>query len=160
MLRLVEANFTSAGKTDLCDRAPSRFLQVRDADTLLSECGDLGLQVVTHEKEFVPLKRFGGMNGHFCRRQREDQPSMAGGHRGKSEDVPTERAISRRILAVEDYMRTKDHERCLFAEYLTTTRFDGSPTCPTKRAGRRCRFGLRPSIRKSFPAIRLRYRSY
>jgi hypothetical protein len=35
---------------------------------------------------------------------------VAGVHRRKSEDIPAEGAIGRRILAVEDYMRTKDHE--------------------------------------------------
>src|SRR5262245_13249112 len=113
MLGLVAADFTSAGKTDLCDRTPSGFLHIRHADTLLSECDDLRLQIVTHEKQFVPLNLFGRMNSNLCRRQREDEPSVASVHRGKSEDVPTEGAISRRILAVEDYMRTKNHERCL-----------------------------------------------
>src|SRR5258708_18103199 len=111
MLRLVKANVTSAGKTDLCDRTPSRFFHVCHADTLLSECDDLGFQIVTHEKEFVPLERLGGMNGHFRRRQREDQPAVTGVHRGKSEDVPAEGTISRSILAVDDDMGTKDHER-------------------------------------------------
>src|SRR5438445_11798019 len=55
MLRLVETDFTSAGKTDLCDRTPSSFLNVRKPDTLLSESRDLGLQIVTHEKEVVPV---------------------------------------------------------------------------------------------------------
>jgi hypothetical protein len=62
------------GKADLCDRTPRGFLHVRHADTLLSQCDDLGLQVVAHEMEFVPFNLFGGMNGQFCRRQREDQP--------------------------------------------------------------------------------------
>src|SRR5262245_9386698 len=114
MLRLVEANFTSAGKTDLGDRTPSGFLQVRHCDTLRSEGDDLGLQIVTHQKEFVPLKFLGGMNGQFCRRQREDQPPMAGVHCRKSEYVPAEGAISRCILAVEDYVRAKNHERSFF----------------------------------------------
>src|SRR5262245_12816490 len=108
MPRLVEADFTSSGKTDLGDRAPSGLLHIRHSDTLLPECGDLRLQIGTHEKQFVPIN-LGGMNSHFRRRQREDQPSMAGVHRGKSEDVPTEGAISRRIVAVENYVRTQHH---------------------------------------------------
>src|SRR5262245_15217192 len=113
MLRLVDADFTSAGKTDLCDRTPSGFLHFRHADTLLSECDDLRLQIVTHEKQFMPPTLFGGMDSHFCRRQREDQPSVAGVHRRKSEGVTTEGAIGCRILAVKNNMRTKNHERCL-----------------------------------------------
>src|SRR5262249_17491016 len=113
MLGLVEADLTSAGKTDLCNRTPPGFLHIRHADTLLSECDDLRLQIIAHERQFVPLNPVGGMNGDLCRRQREDQPSVASVHGGKSEDVPTEGAISRRILAVKDYMRTKNHERYL-----------------------------------------------
>src|SRR6266478_1624788 len=109
MLRLIQADFTSAGKTDLCDRTPSGFLHVRHTDTLLSECHDLGLQVVTHEIEFVPLTLVGRVNGHFCRREREDQPPVASVYRGKSKGVPAEGTISRRILAIENDMRTKDH---------------------------------------------------
>src|SRR2546425_2758783 len=109
MLRLIQADFTSAGKTDLCDRTPSGFLHVRHTDTLLSECHDFGLQVVTHEIEFVPLTRVGRVNSHFCRREREDQPPVASVYRGKSEGVPAEGTISRRILAIENNMRTKDH---------------------------------------------------
>src|ERR1700730_7584886 len=111
MLRLVEADFTSAGQPDLCNRAPSGFLQVRHTDTLPRERDDLGLQVVAHEEEFVPFSVFDGMNGHFCGRQREDQPPVASVYRGKSEDVSAESAISRRVLAVDDDMRTKDHKR-------------------------------------------------
>src|SRR5262249_1287724 len=114
MLGLIEADFTSARKTDLCNRTPPGLLHIRHADTLLSECDDLGLQIIAHEKQFVPINSVGGMNGDLCRRQREDQPPVASVHGGKSEDVPTERAISRRIFAVEDYMGTKNHGRCPF----------------------------------------------
>src|SRR5215468_7783109 len=143
MLRLVEAHFTSAGQTDLGDRTPSGFLRVRHGDTLRSECDDLGLQIVTHQKEFVPLELLGGMNGQFCRRQREDQPPVTGVHCRKSEYVPAEGAISRCILAVEDYVRAKNHERSFFwlenrpdaifshiAEYLST-RCTVGPARPT-----------------------------
>src|SRR5262245_25988047 len=123
MLRLVEANFTSAWKTDLGDRTPSGFLQVGHCDTLRAECDDLGLQIVTHQKEFVPLKVLGGMNGQLCRRQREDEPPVAGVHCRKSEYVPAEGAISRGILAVEDYVRAKDHEPFPFLARIPTTQY-------------------------------------
>src|SRR5262249_47217261 len=119
---LVEADLASAGQNDLCNRAPSGFLHIGHADALLSECDDLGLQIIAHEKQFVPLNRVGGMNGDLCRRQREDQPSVPGVHGGKSEDVPTEGAVGCRILAVEDYMRTKHHERCLSHSGFQVTR--------------------------------------
>src|SRR5258708_11394804 len=94
MRRLIQADFTSARKTDRCDRTPSGFLHVRHADTLLSECHDLGLQVVTHEIEFVSLTLFGRMNGHFCRRKREDQPSVAPASTEASPRVSRQKARS------------------------------------------------------------------
>src|SRR3984885_14072180 len=110
MLRLVETDDASARKPDLGDRTPSGLLHVRTPNPLLSERQDLGLQIVTHEIELVPVILFGGMNRRFCRRQREDQPSLAGVHGCQSEDVPEEEAISCRILAVDDNMRTNDHD--------------------------------------------------
>src|ERR1700680_273055 len=112
MLRLVETDHASARKPDLGDRTPSGFLHVRTPNALLSERPDLGLQIVTHEIELVPVILFGRMNRRFCRRQREDQPSLASVHGCQSEDVPKEETISRRILAVHADMRTKDHDLC------------------------------------------------
>ena len=99
MLRLVETYCASAGKSDVGDRPPPCFLHFRTVDAFLSECRYLGLQIVTHEIEFVSASIFGGMNRHFRRRQREDQPSVAGVHGLKSEAVPEEGPISRRVLA-------------------------------------------------------------
>jgi len=110
MLRLVETDFSSTGKPDLAHRTPPGFFHVRATNALLSKSGYLGVEIVTHEKEFMPTILIGGMNGHFCRRQRKDQPSVASIHRWKSEHVPKEGAISRRIPAVDDHVRTKDHE--------------------------------------------------
>jgi hypothetical protein len=47
-------------------------------DAFLREDRDLGLQIVTHEVEFVPAVLFGRMNRQFRGRQREDRPSVAG----------------------------------------------------------------------------------
>jgi hypothetical protein len=55
-------------------------MHFRTPDALVPESRYFGLQIVTHEKQFVPAIRFGGMNRHFRRRQREDQPSLAGIH--------------------------------------------------------------------------------
>src|SRR5258707_7073733 len=119
MLRLVETDFASAGKPDHGDRAPSGFLHFRTADTLRRECRDLGLEIVTHEIELVLVTSFGGMNCHFCRRQREDEPSMASVHGGESENVPEEGTIGLRILAVDDDVRAKDHEPPPFSPMIS-----------------------------------------
>ena len=55
------------------------------------------------------------MNRQFRRREREDQPSVASIHGCSSEDLTEKGAISRRILAVYNYMGTKDHERAPFS---------------------------------------------
>src|SRR5438093_12447442 len=110
MRRLVEADRASAGKPELGDQTPSGFLHVRTPNALRLQCRYLGLQIVTHEIDFVPVVLLGRMNGQFCRRQREDQPSLASVHGWKSKNVPEEEAISSRILAVDNHVRTEDHE--------------------------------------------------
>src|SRR6266542_4529817 len=109
MRRLVETDFASAGKPDLGDRTPPCFFHLGTADALLSERCRLSPQIVTHEIELVPNIRFGWMDGRLRRRQREDQPIVAGIDRGKSQDIPEEGTISRRISAVDDDVGTKDH---------------------------------------------------
>src|SRR5215470_13402716 len=81
MPRLVKTNLAPAGQPDLRDRTPSRFPHLRTLHAFVLECQYLSLQVVTHEIEFVPVIFFGGLNRHFCRRQSENQPSVAGVYR-------------------------------------------------------------------------------
>jgi hypothetical protein len=109
VLRLVQAYFASTGEPDIGDRPPPFFVNFRTGDTLRLERRYFGLQIVTHEVEFVPAILFGGMNRRFRRRQGEDQPSVACVYRGKSEGLPQESAISLRILAEYHYMDAKDH---------------------------------------------------
>src|SRR5437867_8640657 len=72
MFRLVETNCAAAGELDPGDRTPLCFFHFRTPDVLFSECRHLGVQVVTHEIKFMRDTVFGGMHGHFCRRQREN----------------------------------------------------------------------------------------
>ncbi len=99
------------------DRPPPCLLHLGTLDALLSERRDLGLQIVTHEIEFVSAGIFGGMNRHFRGRKRKDQPSVAGIHGGKSDDVSEESPIGSRVLAGYDDMRTKDHDSFTFQQY-------------------------------------------
>src|SRR5437763_15411520 len=100
MPRLIETHFASTGKPDLGDRTPSGLLYLRTPDALRIQRQYLGLEIVTHQIEFVPVTVLGRVDRHFCRRQREDQPSVAGVHGSKSEDIPQEGSVSSRILAV------------------------------------------------------------
>jgi len=56
-------------------------------DALAPERRYLGLQVVTHEKELVPVVLFGGMNRHLGGRKRKNQPSIASVYRRKSKKI-------------------------------------------------------------------------
>jgi hypothetical protein len=78
-------------------------------DGFLPKGGYFGVQIVTHEIQLLRAIPFGGVNRHFGRRQREDQPSATGIHGGKSQNIAEKCAISLRIPAVYDYMRSKDH---------------------------------------------------
>src|SRR5579864_5166987 len=113
MLRLVEPYFASAGKADFSDRAPSGFLHRRTFHALRRKRQYLGLQVVAHEIQFVPVALAIGMYRQFCWRQREDQPSMTRVHGRESEDIPHEGAIRLYGFAVYDHMRTEDHAESL-----------------------------------------------
>src|SRR5205823_1204340 len=67
VLGLVETDFAPARKLDLRYRAPPYFLHLRTPDVLLTECRDVGLQIVRHEIELVPDTVVGGMDGQFRR---------------------------------------------------------------------------------------------
>src|SRR5207253_1295175 len=109
MLGLVDTELASSREPDSGYRTPSRFFHLRAMDALAPERHDLGLQVVTHQKEFVPVLRFGGMNRQLRGRKGEDQPTGTSVHRRKAKDVPKEGAISDCVLAVDDHVGTKDH---------------------------------------------------
>jgi hypothetical protein len=47
-------------------------------DAFVTESRDLSGEIVTHEVEFRAVVCFGGMDGSFGGRQRENQPSVAG----------------------------------------------------------------------------------
>jgi hypothetical protein len=62
-------------------------LHLRATDALAPERGYLGLQVVTHEEELVPVVPFGGMNRNLGGRKREKQPSIASVYRRQSKKI-------------------------------------------------------------------------
>jgi hypothetical protein len=128
MLRLIEPDFTSTGKLDLGYRAPPCIFNFGTPNALLLECRYLRVQIVTHEIEFVPNAFFGWMNGYFRWRQRKDQPIVTSIHRWKSEDIPEESTISRRVFAVHDHVRTKHHEPPFAPTIFCTARFKLSLT--------------------------------
>jgi hypothetical protein len=109
MLRLVETYFASARKPNLCDRTPSGLLHRRTLDALLFQRSHLGLKIVAHEIQLVTVFRFSEMNRRLRRRQRENQPPVAGINGCKTQNIPQKRPIRSSVLAVHNYMRTCDH---------------------------------------------------
>src|SRR5690349_10010867 len=67
VLRLVEADSPAAGKRDPGDGSPPCFFDFGTADALGGKCRDLGLQIVAHQVEFVPVVCFFGMDCEFSR---------------------------------------------------------------------------------------------
>src|SRR6266581_3082521 len=111
MLRLVKTNLAPAGKTDPGERAPSFFVNLRTHGTPLRKGQHLRGQIVTHKIKLVLVILLAGMERRFRGRQREDQPSTAGIHGCKSQNVPEEGAIGSRVLAVYHYVCTGNHTR-------------------------------------------------
>jgi hypothetical protein len=113
MLRLVKTDFATPGKLDPSDRTPSLPVNVGTRHAFPLQRRHLGLEIVTHEIEFVPIILAGilvGMKRGLRRRQGKNQPSVACIHGLESKGVSEEGAIRLRVFAVHDYMRTEDHE--------------------------------------------------
>jgi hypothetical protein len=109
MLWLIKADPASTGKPNLRDGAPSCFLNVRALNALLRERSHLGLQIVAHEIEFVGTVLIGRVKCSFRWRQGEDQPAMTSIHGCESEDIAKKCSVRFGVLAVDNYVRTRDH---------------------------------------------------
>src|SRR6266567_113051 len=103
-----------AGKPDTGNRTPLGFLHIRAMDALLSEGQHFRLQVFAHEVKFVLVVPIGGMESGLCLGQSEDQPALASVYGRESKDITEKGAISHCVLAVDDHMRTRNHELCPF----------------------------------------------
>lgn len=66
-------------------------------------------QIVTHQKNFVPVVLLRRMKCQLGRRECEDKPSGPGIHRAQTKDVPEERAVGGSVLAVYNDMRSDGH---------------------------------------------------
>jgi hypothetical protein len=113
MLRLIKTDLATPRKLDPGDRTPSLPVNVGTRHAFPLQRRHLGLEIVTHEIQFVPIILAGilvGMKRGLRRRQGKNQPSVACIHRLESKDVSEEGAIRLRVFAVHDYVRTEDHE--------------------------------------------------
>jgi hypothetical protein len=82
---------------------------VHDLHSAVGQVGERALDVVAGEIELVSRLAVRGMDGDLRRREREDQPRLAGIDTGKPEGVAKEGSIHLRIAAVQDEVRTFDH---------------------------------------------------
>jgi hypothetical protein len=122
MVWLVKTNVTSTGQPDPGHRTPPCFFHFRTADALFLERHYQCLQIGAHQIELVPDISFGGMDGQFRRRQREDEPTVPRVNGRKTKDLLEEGPISRRISAVNDHVGTKDHELAPLAPIILQSR--------------------------------------
>jgi hypothetical protein len=109
VLWLIEADLAATGKPHFRDGTPSSFLNFRTLHTLFRERSHFGFQIVAHEIEFVDSTLLGRVECGFCRRQGENQSAMAGIHGFETEDVAEKSAVRLGILAVNNYMSTRNH---------------------------------------------------
>jgi hypothetical protein len=128
MLRLVETDVAAAGELDPGDRTPASFLDIGARHAFLRKRGRLGLQVVTHEIEFLPVILLVRMERDFSGRQSKNEPSMAGIYGTEAKDIPKERAVSCRVFAVHDDVRTEDHEPTPFSHLQYSRGIGGIPS--------------------------------
>jgi hypothetical protein len=113
MLRLVETDLTAARKLDPGNRTPALGLNVGARHAFFLERGDLSLEIVTHEIQFMPIildELLVGMKRGFRGRQGKNEPSVACIYRFESENISEEGAIRLRVFAAHDYVGTEDHE--------------------------------------------------
>ncbi len=116
MPRLVETDLAGAG--DLEARHESEALvgdRCNELDSAALELRDSAFDVVAHQKQGMlsvgstPARP--GMERELCRRQGEDQPSVACIDGTQAQHVPEERPCRLRVLRENDRVRAGDHRR-------------------------------------------------
>ncbi len=112
MLGLVETNLATAGQGDGGFHSPRFFFDWRAGDIFGLQRFDGALQVVAHQVEDgakqvtasvkLALVAVGGVNAGFGGRHSEDQPTLAGVHGTKAENVTKEGAVGLWVVAIEE----------------------------------------------------------
>jgi hypothetical protein len=109
VLRLVEPDFAAAGEGDGGKSSPALFMDRAALDFARAQGLHRGLQVIAHEVEFVLVVLFVWMERDLGRRERKNQPAVAGVDRSKFENVSKKPAVGLRVFAVDNDMSTSDH---------------------------------------------------
>src|SRR5882757_7088625 len=110
MLRLIQPHRSATGQRDRRDLPPALIVHGSTPHALRAQfCHGL-CKVIAHQVEFRPLVASGGMECGLARWQGEDQPTMPRVHRVKAKHIAKKLAVGLRVLAVENKMRSIDHE--------------------------------------------------
>jgi len=108
MLRLIEADLASAGKTHPRDRTPWCLLRFGAPNAFAREGSHLSFQIVAHEEEFVDSILLRRVECGLGWRQGEDQPAITRIHGSKPKDVAKKCAVRLGVLAVDDYVSARN----------------------------------------------------
>ena len=119
MFGLVDADFAAAGQGQRGEASPSLFGDSRHRYIFLFQIAQGGGEVVAHEVEFVLAVALRVMKGGLGGRQREDEPSVAGVDRGKSQHIAEEGAVGFGIFGVQNDVGTVDHGGLRMSHRLT-----------------------------------------
>ncbi len=92
------------------ERAPRLVVDRAADDVPRIHVGEECIEVVAHQIELVHVVFLRWMHGHLGGRQPEDEPSLANVDGGESQDIAEKRAIAFGVLAIENRVRTDDHE--------------------------------------------------
>ena len=101
MSRLIDTQLPAARKRHLRHETVALVLHRRASDAMALHLGDERLHVVTHQIELVDVVLLGRMNGHFSRRESEDQPAATNVDVRQLEHIAQECAIRFGIGAVD-----------------------------------------------------------
>ncbi len=127
MARLINSELASARQDQCRERSPFLILDraARDADRL--HFGNESLDVVAHQIQLVDAVLGGGMDGNFRRRESENEPTLADIDTRQSEHILEKTPISLGVSAVDNGMRTDEHDNSS-PPILEITAIDPPPT--------------------------------
>jgi hypothetical protein len=122
MFRLVQADLAATRKADPGERSPPFFVNGRANYVLPRQRAHLGFQVGAHEIKLMAIVLFCWMKGRLCRRQREDQPAVAGIDGCQAQHIAKEDAVRPRILAIDNDVCAGDHDAFQFSAAILSGR--------------------------------------
>lgn len=128
MKRLVKSDVSAAGQRNGSGLAPVRGLDLGALSASGLEGSDFGVKIVAHQVQHsaeqlvagVLLAEISirGMDGGFCRRQAEDQPSCTDVQRTKSKNVAKEGSVGLGMGTVKKKMCTTKHGQSISGRML------------------------------------------